>query len=320
MTFQREASSRPEWAIAIFAKREAATTVSAATSAALKATRANSVIDVLVNGNPTLASQIARLGPTGTLSPASIRVWSIPLGDKAHAWNLYVHEIWPAADTTFFVDGYVFVRADALHRLALALSAAPVALAATGVPSSGYSAASLRSQMVSHGGIHGNLYALKRAAMQELRRRSFRLPLGIYRTDPVLGAALAFGLDPSRHVWEPKKYISVVVEATWTVDYQPWWRRAHAQARRVLRQAQGVIENLAVRHFFSRERRPPERLPPTVNDLASEWQRLCPAEARRLLWAHPLAWLVAHKLSKPKDWSGATEPAVLLSPPRNPPG
>jgi hypothetical protein len=43
----------------------------------------------------------------------SLRIWSITVGDKAFAWNEYLHRIWPASAMTFFIDGYAEVRSDA---------------------------------------------------------------------------------------------------------------------------------------------------------------------------------------------------------------
>ena len=38
-----------------------------------------------------------------------MRVWHLPLRDKASAWNHFVHHLWPGADTTFILDGYARV-------------------------------------------------------------------------------------------------------------------------------------------------------------------------------------------------------------------
>lgn len=315
-TAQPLAGFRPDWAIVIFASQETAETLLSTIIAAAKAARYFSVIDVVVNGNSTLVTLIVdHIKRYAFWESTVVRIWWIELADKAHAWNSYVHQIWPGGKLTFFIDGYARVCPDALELLEISLSSSLYSLAGSGVPTSGRTAAALRAQMLQQGGIHGNLYVLKEYTMNELRRKNFNLPLGVYRTDPTLGAVLAFGLDPSKHHWDSRKYIYIHPYATWTVDDKIWWKYSNiaSQIKRKLRQAQGILEVHAVRNFLAREKRPPEQLPRTVEELVFEWMRLRSREAMRLLFTRPLTWLAIQRLRKPKDWTVAIKPPKLLA-------
>jgi len=305
------------WTVVIFTARESAPVLAACVRAALLACRGRRfVIDILVNGNRALAEAGASLlaGLDGVGPDDLLRLWHVPLGDKAGAWNHYVHRLWPGADTAFFIDGYVEVAPDALLRLHRALLAAPAALAASGVPTAGRSAGALRRGMLEHGGIHGNLYALPAAAMAAMRDAPFRLPLGLYRTDALIGAALMYRLAPARHLWDN---LNIVVDAgaTWSVRQAPAWSPGvlREQFRRRLRQAQGALENRAARDHLSVRRLAPALLAATAAELVAAWIAARPAAARRLFLLQPLAWLAARRLRQPRDWSAAQRPPELLA-------
>ena len=203
----------PSCSVAIFAARERLEDLERTISATITAVHEDTVIDILVNGNAALADAVtkwARQAPGAAGHAHSrLRVWSILLGDKANTWNQYLYEIWPKSQIAFFIDGYVRVEADSFVRLAAGLLASPEYLAGTGVPSVGRSAKVLRDEMLKIGGIHGNLFALKATTIEALKEINFKLPLGLYRTDPVLGAVLSFNLAPSKFPWNPKGRILV---------------------------------------------------------------------------------------------------------------
>lgn len=309
------------WSIAIFAARESIATLEQTIIAAMAAAAEETIIDVLVNGNQALANQAALLPcirENGAASSiAKVRIWFIPLGDKAHAWNQYVHVIWPETLLTFFVDGYVRVRRDALMLLERGLKESPAHLAATGVPSVGRSATRLREDMLSNGGIHGNLFALKSSTMRAIRDADFKLPIGLYRTDSTIGAALSFQFDPSCHAWNPKGTILVHPEATWATDEKRLLRYSDVtgQLKRILRQGQGILENLAVRNHFAMQKKLPKDLPGTATELVERWRHDYPQEARSAFLKHPLlVSLALKKLRKPGNWKHATDAPELKYP------
>jgi hypothetical protein len=303
----------PNWSVAISAARESVDTLSRCIHAALLACKGQqAVVDVLINGNPALAQAMA--GRDWGEAGNAVRIWSIRMGDKAHTWNEYLHRIWPAGATAFFIDGYAEVKPGALQAMSDRLAGSASALGATGVPTCGRSADKLREQMLRSGGIHGNLYALRADAMQALRERQFRLPLGLYRTDPLLGSVLMFGMDPENNKWDPSR---VVVEpgATWDVrgisDFS--WKNISSQAKRLVRQAQGDLENRAAREHLAVKRLAPQLLPVTVKELVHGWVQAHPSQARSLFWKKPLCFQAMRKLNADRDWTAASVPPELMA-------
>ncbi len=299
------------WSVAIFTARETPEVLAATIAAAeIACAGVPSTIDVIVNGNRALADAIATT--IGPLARSTLRIWFIALADKSHAWNQYVETIAPACDVSFFIDGYARPAEDSLRLIARTLAENPEAWAASGVPTVGRSAKRLRGRMQSEGGIHGNLYALRRSTLALLKAKGFRFPLGIYRNDPLLGAVVCFSADPGAHRWNAKR-LAVVPAATWTNDPLRWmrWSSIVAHWKRMQRQAQGVLENAAVRQHLALDRLPPESLPRTVAELVARWRAAHPDKALALLW-HPLRRRAARQLALRRDWSLAELPPELL--------
>lgn len=306
------------WTVAVFAAREDSNELLLTIKTVKDAIgQCAAIIDVLVNGNQKLANDISGLlqCQKSSTSPSVVRIWSIALGDKAHTWNQYVHTVWPGAKMTFFVDGYVRLDPDALSLLDEGVTAHPCALGGTGTPSTGRTAENLRQQMLTEGGLHGNFFALTEAAINQIRQCHFNLPLGIYRTDSTLGAALAFGLNPSRYKWDLKSRVFVHPAVTWTTNERKWWRYAEvkSQFKRTLRQAQGVLENKAVQNFLALQKLPPQKLPPTASALVLDWAKNYPGEAGAVFWKNPLSRFALKKFKQPRDWSSAAQPPQLIS-------
>lgn len=314
-------TNAPRWAVALISSRETPATLQASVQAVLNAAQAPTCVDVLVNGNPELATamaqRLAQVAPPAGVS-VELRLWHIALGDKANAINTYLHTVWPGADTTFFVDGYVRPHANALARLHSALAASPQHLAASAVPSMGRSAAALAQRMALAGGLHGNLHAITAPAMQSMREQGFRLPTGLYRTDSTVGAALAFGLAPERQGWAMAAHILTVPSASWDLDVAPLWLPGMLRTRwnRRLRQAQGDIENWAVRFWFITSKRALGTLPATVQQLAHTWCQQDPTgAAERVRW-HPLRrWALRRVLaaSPEQPAAQALSPECLMA-------
>jgi hypothetical protein len=305
------------WSVAIFAARESAETLSQCIRAALGASKGrDAAIDVLINGNRELALAIANRDWPGVAGgDGQVRTWSIAAGDKAHAWNEYLHRIWQAGTTAFFIDGYAQVKPDALQALCERLAADEAALGATGVPTCGRSAPRLREQMLKTGGFHGNLHTIRAEAMASLRSSGFRLPLGLYRTDSLIGAVLMFGLDPANNKWDPRR-VAVAPDASWHVDGMSdiTWNNVRTQAKRVLRQAQGELENRAAREHLAVKRRAPAAMPRTARQLVNDWMEEHPRQARSLFFKRPLCLHAARKLKAERDWSEAWTPPELVTP------
>lgn len=251
----------------------------------LKAAGESARVDVLVNGNRLLAEEAARVfRSSGGAAEELVRVWHIPRGDKANAWNQHIHQIWNGEALAFYVDGYVSLAPDAIAKLCNAMQQNPEALAGSGVPSVGRSSQQLRKEMLTLGGMHGNLCCIRDSALVAIRQRNIRIPLGLYRTDSTIGAMLSFGLNPAENDWNPRGFIALAPDATWQTDQKKWWRWADlwATRKRRDRQAQGQLENRAVRDHLAIRQLPPEAMPETGVELVLQWVERCPDDAAEL--------------------------------------
>jgi hypothetical protein len=303
-----------KWSVAIFSSRETEATLLLSIAAAATAVAGvEAVIDVIINGNPLMADGIGRhIAENGRFlgNRPRIRVWSIGIADKSNALNQYIHEIWPGSEIAFFIDGYVQVLPDALVHIGNGLEKVRDALAGSGVATMGSSAEAHRKS----GEPHGNLFAIRGQVLADFRRVGFRLPLGLYRTDATLFAVIRFRLNPADHEWDPRR-ILVVPQATWIFRPLSWWKpndiRSHV--KRMMRQAQGDLENLAVREHLALLKRRPEDLQGTTLELVRSWIESSPADATRTYLRNPLRLIAARRLLRSRtDWTKAATPPALI--------
>jgi hypothetical protein len=291
------------WSIAILSSRESPEVLAATIEAAVAAIGDRAAtLDVMINGSAALAEATGRYATTRSAAHTAklvIRVWYIAKNDKSNAWNCYLYDIWPGGDPAFFVDGYARVQPDALQLIADGLAGAPTALAGSAVPTVGRSAKALREQMLREGGAHGNLYALRATTMARLRTSGFRLPLGLYYTDPLLQSAICFDLDPARRDWDWSR-IFVHPRATWTFRPLDWRRPSDlwTHLKRTVRQAQGQLEAMAYNYHYVTRRAAPETLPETAARMVSVWRAARPGQARQALLRNPMLLLGLHRLRR----------------------
>jgi len=303
------------WGVVLFAAREAPGVLIRSIEAARVAAVGRTTIDVMVNGNASLVTSVVALlqSPGVPQVNGCLRMWSIPHGDKANAWNQYLHHIWRGEEIAFFVDGYVQLQPDALGLLGKAVLDGPGVLGGSGVPTQGRSAKALRANMLVNGGFHGNLCCIQGDVIQRLKDRGIKLPVGLYRTDSLMGAFLAYNLDPGTDPWADER-IAVHPDASWRVDAQPVWHVSALRShwKRMLRQARGVLELAAFREHAAVRRLPPERLPDTASAMVSAWVRDCPQDARQALGWHPLRWWALRQLRRESAGLGAANVTPTL--------
>lgn len=142
---------------------------------------------ILVNGCTDDTSAVARV-----LAAADPRltVHDLPVGDKAYAWNDYVHRIAACAKTPtlthVFLDGDIRPGRGALAALARAFQTEPAAYGAAALPASGRSRQKWAAHLRRNHYISGNLYALSDKALRTLRQRQIRLPFGAKGEDGII--------------------------------------------------------------------------------------------------------------------------------------
>lgn len=322
MTLPLETSQVPpgtpkdhRWSVAVFTSREDLAAAVTTVDAVLAAVDVHeTVVDVLVNGNDGLARELASQYQA-TDHPVSglttLRIWRLPLHDKAATWNAFIYTIAPEADVVFFVDGYAGVAPGRLTRLAHRLHESPAALAAAAVPSVGRSAALMRARMVVEPQIHGSLYALRGDTARALRLAAFRMPLGMYRVDSLLSSVVALNLAPASSPWSYDR-IAMAEDATWSLrsDRLASRRGFRTHVKRFVRQALGVLEAQAFKEFLVVRQAPLASLPPTDLELVTDWMKRRPARAVATIVRHPLALLELARLSR-SDWTSRDAPPQL---------
>lgn len=303
-------------AIAITAARESVATLTDVVRATVIAAGPNSCIDILVNGNRALATGLAtelEKNPPEAESDIALNVWYLAFGDKAQTLNVIFHSLRRNAHLFYFLDGYARPNHDAFAVLEQALEDDSDALAATGIPSAGRSAEQQRLAMQTSGGLHGNLFVLAESAMNEIRQREFRLPMGLYRVDSLIGAVLNFNFDPARYPWTPARIV-VAPQASWSFVPLSIWKLRDLQThlKRVWRQTAGALENMAIKDHLVRQRRVAEQLPSTARELVLNWWHGShgPSLLQRL--RNPEWNLAIRKFQESRDWSDAAKPPFRI--------
>lgn len=270
--------------LAIFASRETTQELKQTLKHALESTQPNCTIDILINGNKKLESDLtATLKNTSKQPLQPIRVWSIPTADKANTWNQHIHSIWAGNTDTIYIDGYVLINRDSVLRLQNTLQKNPSALGTSGAPSIGWSAKKIRETMKNDGGFHGNFCAISAAALARIREHNAKLPLGMYRVDALMGAFLAFGLSDKERRWQPKIYTPTTFDATWMCTEKLWYSPKDIASwyRRRERQLRGQIENSAIKALLTEDMTSFADLPKNIAALFETWKDRQPKEFQR---------------------------------------
>ena len=137
----------------------------------------------------------------------------IAIGDKANAWNVFVHELDIKANLFCFVDGDCEVLPGSLDALQRCIDRHPAANVAAAIPARSASPR-IRREMLRNGGLAGNFYALPGRFVTRIRESGFRLPTGLIGDDSLVGALAYWDLDP-RGTWDTRR-LAVCEEAEYT--------------------------------------------------------------------------------------------------------
>ena len=231
----------PIWSVAVFAHNERKAIGACLESIFAQKIEAELHVYVLANGcTDGTASEVLKLAAKW---PA-VRLIEIKLGDKANAWNIFVHELAPASAIYFFVDGDVRLDTDALRRLAHAIQSSPESSIASAVPGSGRHRAKYTKLIIEEHGVQGNFYCISSIFVSKLRLRNIRLPVGFVREDGLVGALAKFSLDPKTERWNDSR-VKICSEAKFIFrSMRSWhpsdWRKYY---RRRVRYSVGHFEN-----------------------------------------------------------------------------
>ncbi|WP_411818212.1 glycosyltransferase family 2 protein [Hyphococcus sp. DH-69] len=145
-------------------------------------------IHILVNGCSDNTAEVANALAS---AKAEILVHELPVGDKANAWNEYVHRIADTdADAHIFLDGDIKPSIGAISALAKALADNPEHYAAGALPVTGRSRRKWARTLLVHNYISGNLYAMSKGAVRRFRELQLHLPFGAKGEDGLISYLL----------------------------------------------------------------------------------------------------------------------------------
>ncbi|WP_052389727.1 glycosyltransferase family 2 protein [Belnapia moabensis] len=185
--------TRPLVSVAVFAYNEEERVVAALDRLDACGTGVELRIHVLINGCTDGTERVVRAWRP---RHATVMPVVIARGDKANAWNHYVHDVAPIdAAIHVFTDGDMLVSPGSVAAFLRQFEAEPHANGCAGLPMSGRSREAFRAKLVNNREMAGNLYALRGSFVAEVRRRGIRLPFGIFGEDGLVAALVKFNLD-----------------------------------------------------------------------------------------------------------------------------
>ena len=204
---------------------------------------------------------------------------SIEVGDKANAWNVFVHEIAPRDAThCFFMDGDVRATPLSLDKMALALAQHPLANGVSALPKSGRGLDAFQRDMLQDKGVAGNLYGLRGEFVERIVEQAIRMPVGTIGEDALMGAMLKWDLRGDKR-WDNDK-VTVAEQAGFEFDsVSPWLPREWKKyfRRRVRYSVRGFQNKM-----LGRAIQPAgfEALPLQISDLYSRYPDVLKLEQR----------------------------------------
>lgn len=213
--------TQPAWPVAVFAHNEARNIVACLDSLQAAASRPPEC-HVLANACSDRTEALVR---EYSAAHPNVHLVSIALGDKANAWNVFVHEVAPhGAPHCFFIDGDVRATPGALDAMAQALAQHPQANGVSALPRSGRGVAAFRRDMLKDNGVAGNLYGLRGDFVERIRDRAIRMPVGTIGEDALMGAMLKWDLRGDVR-WDDSKVVVAEAAGFEFDSVSPWLPR-----------------------------------------------------------------------------------------------
>ncbi len=173
------------YSVVIFAHNLSGIIYSCIKSVLNNSSDANLSLYILANGCTDSTEDIVR---SLQKEHPNIHLVSIPLADKANAWNYYVHKLAPDAALHFFIDGDVIVEPNALSAIATTMDMNSEIIAVGGVPVVGRDQLDIIERMISLGRVSGGLYALRDSFLRLLHQNDVKIPIGFIGEDFLVSA------------------------------------------------------------------------------------------------------------------------------------
>lgn len=261
-----------EWQIGVVCHNERTRIAGCLESIAAGVGSRKAIVNVIVNGSTDASDDVALRAAGKFAMP--IHIFKIAYGDKSNAINCLIHDpdVCVDADLYFFVDGYVRIHPGALAAMERSLEQNPVSVAATGMAATGRTEPRSHRATLERGGgtLHGQLFALRRQFIERMVNRGFRLPIGLYRGDGLLGSMAAHDLDSLGQPWSNQRVLCVAEALFEIAPLSPLrLRDLRRHFRRKIRQMRGKLENAAIKQVIYRSGY--SGLPAFADDLIGEF-------------------------------------------------
>ncbi|WP_137180301.1 glycosyltransferase [Roseomonas sp. AR75] len=267
--------------ICIFAYNEESHIAAALDALDACGTEARLRLHVLINGCTDGTEAAVR-----AWQPRHVEVVPVVLarGDKANAWNHYVHEVAPLdADIHVFTDGDMLVSKGSIAAFLAAFAAEPHANGCAGLPVSGRSRDGFRAKLQRGREMAGNLYALRGRCVAAFREAGLRLPFGMFGEDGLVTALVKYDLD----LRNPRDDLRVTSAEGAGFGYVPLslWRPRDWRTYRNRKMRYAVRRQQALMLYDLLRAGGPAAMPAHVVDLYRER-----GAAMRLAWRGPDTW------------------------------
>jgi len=230
------------YSVAVFAYNEEAHIVECLEAVEQATQWVPTSVYVLANGCTDATADKAR---TFCIGKKNWHVADITLGDKANAWNEYIHNLSGKAEIHFFIDGDTRPRPESFNILADALERNSYAHAASGVPESGRTAEPTRRNILRNHGMPGPLYGIREEFVSRLRIANARLPIGLIGDDIIVPVFVKTNLFEHRELdlgrvvpCSNAVYTYYSLSYTRAAHWRLYWRR---RARNSLRHFQNQL-------------------------------------------------------------------------------
>lgn len=231
--------------VVLFAHNEAVAIIGAINAVRQAGLRATDTLTVLINGS---TDQTLALVQAEALRDPRIIPVNITLGDKANAWDVYVHRLGnPDADIHIFVDGDVRISHSALDQVEHTMQTHPDALAISTLPRGGRQAVTWAARIIANSGLPGNFYAIPGTVFRRLQGHIW-LPVGFMGDDSLLRWLLLRDLDP-KAAPQPNR-IKPCPQAFF--DYDSFPRNSLTGLRRLWRRHVGYTRRELQVHLLSK--------------------------------------------------------------------
>ena len=180
--------------IILFAHNEATAILGSIQAVRQAGLHPTDTLTVLINGS---TDQTLELVQAEALRDPRIHPVNIGLGDKANAWDVYVHRLAdPKAEMHIFIDGDVRISAGALDAVEATMQANPTALVISTLPRGGRQSETWAARILAHHGMPGNFYAIPGPVFRRLQAQVW-LPVGFMGDDTLLRWLFLRDLNPA---------------------------------------------------------------------------------------------------------------------------